>query len=90
MDVYCPVSGCAEPVDMDYFHDVAEDTGQTYTQVTRDFAVRGCEALGDTHNMKDGASWRGEAASALYDLMGDDMDGVASMLEDAEYFGMFD
>jgi hypothetical protein len=31
---------------------------------------------------------RAEASSVLYDLFGDDLDGVASMMDDAEYMGL--
>jgi hypothetical protein len=30
---------------------------------------------------------RAEASAVLYDVMGDDLDGVASMMDDAEYMG---
>lgn len=76
MDLYC--STCSEPVDNDYFHDVAAETGRTYSEVASDFRNRGCEALGDSHG--EGAP--NPYASALYDLLGDDMDGAAAMMED--------
>lgn len=82
MDHYC--SKCSEPVDNDYFHDVAEESGRTYQEVAADFRQRGCEALGESHG-------EGEAnpyADALYDLLGDDMDGAAAMMEDyPQFFG---
>ncbi len=86
MDVYCPK--CAEPVDMDYFHDVAAETETTYAVVAGNFRAVGCSAVGFTCSERD-TSGRAAASSALMDLMGDDMDGVAAMLEDAEYMGMF-
>lgn len=76
MDVYC--SKCSEPVDTDYFHDVADENGTTYRTVMRDFQARGCEALG----MKHGDMGPNPYADALYDLLGDDMDGAASMMAD--------
>ena len=30
---------------------------------------------------------RAEASAVLYDVMGDDLDGVASMMDDAQYMG---
>lgn len=80
MDIYCPKMGCGEVVDMDYLHDVAEETNSTYTAVMRDFQQRGCLALGDTHS--ENGSDRGVYAEALYDLLGDDLDGAAAMMED--------
>lgn len=81
MDVYC--GKCSEPVDTDYFHDVADENGTTYTHVMRDFQQRGCEALGDPH----GEGSANPYADALYDLLGDDMDGAAAMMQD--YPGLF-
>jgi hypothetical protein len=33
---------------------------------------------------------KAEASSVLYDIMGDDLDGVAAMMEDGEYMGLVD
>ena len=79
MDVYCP--RCGEPCDPDYFHDLAEERGTSYTAVSRDFQTRGCEALGEPRCERNG-SYRAHAAAALYDLCGDDIDGAASVLDD--------
>lgn len=76
MDVYC--GKCSEPVDMDYFHDAADEQGRTYKEVSRDFQQRGCEALGWSH----GEGQANPYADALYDLLGDDMDGAAAMMDD--------
>jgi hypothetical protein len=61
----------------------------TYAAVLRAFQAKGCEALGAKHNIKaDEPRDRtfgltaSEAASALYDILGDDADGAAAMLED--------
>lgn len=80
MDLLCPK--CSEPWDNDTFHDVAEDTGSTYTKVAADFRRRGCEALGTTH----GEMNPDPRVGALYDMLGDDMDGAAAMIEDMEYW----
>jgi hypothetical protein len=85
MDLYCPI--CGEPCENDYFHDVAKSTGQTYSEVAADFRVRGCEAIESSHSKASTETDKGfgltrqEAAGALYDLLGDDMDGAAAMLE---------
>lgn len=82
MDIYC--RRCSEPIDNDYLHDVALEWDCSYREVYDDFVVRGCPAVGfecsnDNFN---------PVMHAIYDLMGDDVDGVASMLEDAEALGL--
>jgi hypothetical protein len=76
MDIRCPQ--CSEPWDNDYIHDYAEADGSTYAIVSADVRVRGCEAFGERH----GALVADPAIGALYDLLGDDMDGAAAMFED--------
>lgn len=87
MDVYCPK--CGEPVELDYFHDVAADTRSTYSAVRDDFARRGCAAIDGRCNDRPDKS-RASAAAAMFDVMGDDADGIAAMLEDFDYLGMFE
>lgn len=85
MDLYCPK--CGEPYDNDEFHFIAEENGTSYKEVAADFRIRGCEAIGTSHNVpstetdKTYGLTRQEASSALYDLLGDDMDGAASMMD---------
>lgn len=83
-DVYCPI--CGEPTSLFYFHEVAEEQGVTFDQVRKNFFTDGCKAFGP-------ASWcvrtpetagRAMASSVLHDLFGDDVDGIAAMLDDAE------
>lgn len=76
-----------------------DDYQKVYKTVTAEFRTKGCKAL--THitegqscfpvrNVEEerdrtfGLS-RSEAAGALYDILGDDMDGAATMLEDMEF-----
>lgn len=82
MDIRC--RKCGEPIDMDELHDIAADMGTTYNHVRNAFAQYGCAALGMTCNEN---ADRGLAAisGALFDILGDDIDGVASELEDWEY-----
>lgn len=86
MDLMCP--RCGEPWDNDEFHEVAAETGSTYAKVAAEFRLKGCEALGTSHSTpsteKDRTYGltRQDAATALYDLLGDDMDGAAAMLDD--------
>jgi hypothetical protein len=93
MDIYCPIKGCNEPWDNDTLHEVAEETGKTYEEVAAQFRRIGCEALWNSkHNVTEEEQrdshhglTAGEAAAALYDILGDDMDGVAAMLEDMRF-----
>ncbi len=87
MDLICP--RCAEPWDFDEFHYRADEIDSTYDKVTAVFRTKGCFALTDKMCERTGGL-RAEASSVLMDLMGDDMDGAAAMMEDAEYTGMFD
>lgn len=91
MDIICPK--CAEPCDLDYLHDVVEelnyyresdDPPVTFSSVRADFQRRGCEALGERHN-SDRTPEAAEAAGMLYEILGDDIDGAAAMLDDLGY-----
>lgn len=85
MDLYCPK--CGEPWDNEEFHYRAEETGTSYSFTAGQFREHGCLALGGRCSPRElepvalGLT-RAEAASALYDVLGDDMDGAAAMLED--------
>ena len=68
-----------------------------YAKVREEFYSKGCNAM---YAFSGGPnSWckpdtnpgltRGAAMTALASIMGDDLDGIASMMEDAEYMGMF-
>jgi hypothetical protein len=94
MDIYCPK--CGEPWDIDSIHEataelVAENHrpyDAIFKTLLRDFQQRGCAAIGyrcsesDTETDDSFGLTRAEASSALYDLLGDDIDGAASMLDD--------
>jgi hypothetical protein len=85
MDIYCPKRGCAEPFDNDSLHDAVEDSlFPDYTAALHTFQSKGCEALGFTHSTGND-SGRAEVMDAMFDLMGDDMDGAAAMMEDYDY-----
>jgi hypothetical protein len=53
-------------------------------------AGEGCPACKWGAKAPKKQSFRGEAMGMLADLLGDDIDGMASMLDEAEYAGMFD
>lgn len=80
MDVYC--SKCREPFEVDYFHDVAKDQGRTFDEVYADFRKRGCLAVDGVHSDYGYDDGKSMIISEVMDLMGDDVDGAASMLED--------
>jgi hypothetical protein len=97
MDLYCP--RCAEPWDNECLHDEVAarkrsgDEKATYNTVASDFRVKGCNALATEYGKQTCErtnSMRAQAASVMYDLLGDDMDGAASMLDDFEFMGMLD
>ena len=82
MDILC--IKCSEPFDMDEIHERASELGMPATEasfykVLHDFQARGCPALGGKHN-EDGEP--SPVAAMLYELLGDDIDGAAAMLED--------
>jgi hypothetical protein len=68
-----------------------------YSQVRNEFATKGCRALSYAYPDGDGwckpstdpkAQFRAELAAAMYDLMGDDLDGVASIMDDYDHMGV--
>jgi hypothetical protein len=95
MDIYC--GRCGEPWDIESLHeesDYRRSEGEpvTVARVRADFAARGCVAFSfatDTECELDTGNVRAMASGALMDLLGDDIDGVAALLDDAEALGMF-
>ncbi len=83
MDLYC--TRCGEPWDNDTFHEVAEEQDKTYTEVMRDFQQRGCVATGWVRECAPSPSMRTAVMDAMFDLLGDDVDGAAAMMADYEY-----
>lgn len=84
-DVYCPQ--CGEPCDIYEFHDRADQLDSTFDEVRASFAAEGCAAMGWPHADVPNRG-RASAAAAMFDILGDDVDGIAAMLEDAERLGM--
>lgn len=81
MDIICPT--CREPWDNDTIHEYADEVGSTYREVAKVFRTQGCgkafaEWLISTCHPAEGA----ETRHLLADLLGDDMDGYAAMMED--------
>jgi hypothetical protein len=91
MDILCPK--CAEPWDMDELHEEVarrneaqryhdEEYEKKFEDVRKDFRRDGCRAL----QGKCSTNVANPVIGELYDLLGDDIDGAASMLEDFEQF----
>lgn len=83
MDIRCPK--CAEPWEIDALHAEAADRGEDFAVIREDFFRRGCEALLDSHVRRTKAS---PAIAEVYQLLGDDVDGAAVLLEDLELEGL--
>lgn len=68
--------------------------GITYDEVTADFRKRGCKAMVNGFGPQSscvpqpGTEGRSAVIAEVYELLGDDMDGAASFLEDAENMGL--
>lgn len=78
MDIRCPV--CGEPWEIDSLHSMGDWIGEdlTFPKARARFMEQGCEAFGTTH----GEGIADPAVVAIMDLLGDDVDGAASLLED--------
>ena len=88
MDIYCQT--CGEPWDTYEVQTcLAEELETTPAKALALFRRKGCEAFPGAKCAEDAApSLRGEATAVLFDLMPDDADGVAAMLEDFDHMGM--
>jgi hypothetical protein len=92
MDIYCP--RCAEPWDIDSLWDEADASGVPFTTVRAAFSRKGCLALesygvSELDCVRDTGNARAMASGVLMDILGDDIDGVASLMGDAEALGIF-
>ena len=75
---------------MDYLHDLVEEgMYANFQEALHAFQTKGCEALGEPKCERSN-DLKGEVMGAMFDLLGDDVDGAAAMMEDFEYFGMLD
>ena len=85
MDIRCPI--CGEPWEIETLHDEADWTNETFDKVRKRFYSDGCgKVFGvSCERSNDNAA---TLAALAHEVMGDDVDGIASMLEDAEYMGL--
>lgn len=97
-DITCPK--CWEAWDLDTIHEEVSARNEdgidaSFNEVVRSFQGKGCVtfvALGvdpDECVRSDATAARALAAATMYDLLGDDIDGVIEMLEDFDYMGQF-
>ena len=84
MDIRC--SKCGEPWAIDSLYDLTAENESTFDLERGRFYSLGCEAFGTGHG--EVMPMAAEIAGMLQDIMGDDIDAVASELEDAEYMGL--
>lgn len=76
MDVYC--GNCGEPCDV---HHLCQDMEPEFREMFK--KGTGCDCC--EGEKQDKKSLRSELSCVALDLLGDDIDGVASMMDDAEY-----
>lgn len=89
MDIYCP--RCSEPWDVYELHTAVEEGyAADYNDARRQFYSVGCNALFGGTPCRENRTLRSEASLALADVLGEDIDGIASMLDDFDAIGMFD
>lgn len=81
---------CGEPWDMDELHEMEGPSGEAlpYKAARARFDTMGCEAFGTSHGEMNWDRGKANVVAAAQELMGDDTDGLASMLDDAEYLGL--
>lgn len=80
MDIYCPQ--CGEMWDADEVHEQAESFATDFYTMWHAFQRKGCGAFNARHTMppnQDVARF----ARIVYDMLGDDLDGCVTELEDA-------
>ena len=92
MDIYCTT--CGEPWDIASLHDaVDEGNAEDYQDARMIFFGSGCGTLFNNRPCErpetgGPAAMRANVTAALADVLGDDLDGIASELEGAAW--MFD
>lgn len=96
MDIRCPK--CCEPWEIDTVHEYVSDMGDmfpasasvyTFKNVYRLFRTQGCGVAFDGWEVscEPDRSGRAEIIGMLANVLGDDVDGFASMLDDLNHMG---
>ncbi len=98
MDIHC--KHCGEPWDISELHEMADATGDYENLLTFDnaralFYTHGCGAFQNHPPSNCSATSIVSLETlagidALQDMLGDDVDGLASTLEDFSYVGMIE
>lgn len=86
MDLYCQV--CAEPWEHYYIHHEMDHEGPGDSK--RFLSGVGCPSCRWGANRPAETPIRAMAAGALSELLGDDTDGIAAMMEDFDALGMLE
>lgn len=75
MDIYCP--RCGEPMDAYELH----DAGMSYEEARKTFfnGALGCGQLFNGRPCEPRNTEQGEKSALLVEMLGDDVDGIASM-----------
>lgn len=76
MDIYCPV--CGEPWAVDELHEIP---GEDFATAQRRFRSEGCAVFESRHNLSPDSE-AAAMSSVLFELLGDDIDGVASLMDE--------
>jgi len=92
-ELYC--QRCDENYDVTY---VSQDMDEDHPNDDRDgkkpserfLAGEGCPSCQWGKEAPEELNLRGMAMGAMSDILGDDLDGVAAMMDDFEYMGYFD
>ncbi len=80
MDIRCPK--CGEPWDHDELHSMYQGSLRlTYSEACREFRKHGCAAFGAKCSQPPDVE-KAAVAGVVYDALGDDMDGAASLMDD--------
>ena len=87
MDIRCPI--CGEPWEITEIQELLDDEAgpEDYHKAVSLFRAKGCEAFGAKHN-ETSDKYAAELSSMLFAVLGDDVDGIAVELEDAEFLGI--
>ena len=86
MDIYC--LNCGEPWDIFEVNDDKESFSFSEANTGKINACPSCQ--GKAVELSQKQKFNLEAKSLMADLLGEDVDGLASMLDDMEYLGYFD
>ena len=93
MDLYC--QKCSEPYDLWYVQndmdDDEENDGPNGERPSKRFKKGdGCPACHWGKDAPQQPNLRAQAMAVTMELLGDDIDGAASMMDDFEFMGMLD